>query len=61
MKKLLTTILAILALTACSYQLNQYTRLSTAFQAGCEYSTIESSLSTEGNTLVLTAKCTKAK
>ena len=60
MKKLLT-IIVLLAVTACSYQLNQYTRLSKAFQAGCVYNTMESSLSTEGDTLVLTAKCTKAK
>lgn len=54
-------LLLVLLLAGCSPQRYQYDSLDGAFIQGCVSSTIESSLVNDGDKLILTAKCTKAK
>lgn len=59
--KTLYTILIILLLAGCYPAVNQYQSLHSAFLSGCDYFSVESPLTSEGNKQTLTATCTKAK
>jgi hypothetical protein len=60
MKTIYTLILAF-SLSGCYYNVTQYSNLHVAFLAGCNYATIDSVLTAEGDKQTLTATCTKAK
>lgn len=51
--------LALLGVTGCSREYAQYHNLSSAFVRGCEYNTMQSSLSTQGDTITIHATCYK--
>lgn len=59
--KIISTILVLLALTGCYPNYNQYASLHNAFIQGCSFATVESTLNTAGDTLILHATCIKAK
>lgn len=57
----LYTLLLILFLAGCSPQGNAFSSATRAFQSGCTYSTMETSLTNDGDKMTITATCTKAK
>lgn len=59
--KTIITVLLVLNLTGCYYNMQQYSSLHNAFLQGCKYESIQSNLSTEGTVITLQATCTKAK
>ena len=57
----LYTLLIVLFLAGCSPQGQAFNSSTTAFRSGCVQNTVETNFTSSGDTITLTATCTKAK
>lgn len=57
----LYTLLLVLFLAGCSYPYSTFSSDTAAFKQTCTYSTMETSLTNDGDKVTLHATCTKAK
>ena len=57
----LYTILLIVFLAGCSYQLNAYTNATQAFRSACKADTINTNLTSTDTMMTITATCVKEK
>lgn len=57
----LYTLLTIMLLAGCSYPYNAFYSATNAFIQACTYASMETSLTNEGDKVILHATCTKAK